>query len=210
VNSLSHLVTALHSTGRRIWRGTQDTGPFPSSSCSLSTRHQLVEYECRYEFWVRSFCRCPEWSGVPSGPPSILRQIPLLLLDVCIPFSTTIPRPDIPSNHVECDHLAGSSLPGTRRFSSPSDQNLARDGPHKRAVRYRCARGPYPIGPARLQCHTNLAGPAQAVDRQEHLVPRQLGTEAADLFHRAISTQTLKRPVNSIDDGRTCHNAPPR
>jgi hypothetical protein len=60
--------------------------------------------------------------------------------------------------------------------------------------------GLHPVSPVFVKGDTNLPRPAQIIDGQKYLVPRQVGAETHDIFHGAIGAQLLQRVPNVLDD----------
>lgn len=74
-------------------------------------------------------------------------------------------------------------------------------GPGRRA-------GPYLIRPVAVPRHPNLPGSTQVINREKHLVPRQLRTEGHHLCHRTAGVELLQRTVHAHLDRREFHRTP--
>jgi len=70
------------------------------------------------------------------------------------------------------------------------------------------AMGLHPIGPVAIQRHANLPASTQVIDREEHLVPRELRTEVHHLFHGTTGAELLQRTVHAHLDRRQFHRTP--
>jgi len=68
--------------------------------------------------------------------------------------------------------------------------------------------GLYPIRPVAIPRHPNLPGSTQVINREKHLVPRQLRTEGHQLCQGTAGAELLQRTVHTHLDRREFHRTP--
>jgi hypothetical protein len=68
--------------------------------------------------------------------------------------------------------------------------------------------GLYPIHPVAIPRHPNLPGSTQVIDREKHLVPRELRTEWHHLCQGTAGAELLQRSVHAHLDRREFHRTP--
>jgi len=66
----------------------------------------------------------------------------------------------------------------------------------------------YPICPVAIPHHPNLPGSTQVINREKHLVPRQLRTEGYNLCQGTAGAELLQRTVHTHLDRREFHRTP--
>lgn len=68
--------------------------------------------------------------------------------------------------------------------------------------------GLHSIRPVAIPRHPNLPGSTQVIDREKHLVPRQLRTEGHYLSQRTTGAELRQRTVHARLDRREFHRTP--
>ncbi|MDI3463817.1 MAG: hypothetical protein OJF50_002638 [Nitrospira sp.] len=65
-----------------------------------------------------------------------------------------------------------------------------------------------PVRPVGIQPYTNVPCPAQVINGQEYLIPRDARTKVHDLFQWALCTQLFQCCLDSITQDRHDHRSP--